>query len=155
MGRPLDGSLATALAGSLALVAGLCPLPAAAQAWNDNGSGVALGGYDVVAYFTDHRAVRGASEHTATHEGAVFHFASEEHRAAFVATPGRYLPAYGGYCAYAAADGRVVHTDPTSWSIAGGRLFLNYSHAIRDTWLADRDRYVRDADARWPGIRPH
>lgn len=137
---------------AVALVAAAAEVEA--QAWNDNGSGIAIAGYDVVAYFTEHRAVRGSSEHAATHEGATFHFASEENRAAFAASVSRYLPAYGGYCAYAAADGRVVHTDPTAWSIANGRLYLNYSREIRETWLADRDRFIRDADARWPGIRP-
>lgn len=126
-----------------------------AQTWNDNGTGLAIGGYDVVAYFTDHHAVLGTSEHVAVHGGATFRFASEAHRAAFVAQPARYLPAYGGYCAYAAADGRVVRVDPQAFSIEGGRLYLNYSLEIRTRWLADRARYIRQANERWPSIAPH
>lgn len=137
----------------LALVS-LVGARAEAQVWNDNGSGVAIGGYDVVAYFLDHAAVRGSADHAATHQGATFHFVSEEHRAAFAASPSRYLPQYGGYCAYAAADGRVVSVDPTAFYVSGGRLYLNYSHEIRGTWLADRERYIRDANERWPSIAP-
>ena len=84
--------------------------------------------------------------------GARWLFASEEHRAGFEASPGRYAPAYGGYCAFAAADGRLAPIDPEAWSIEGGRLYLNYSMAIRTEWQADRARFIERADARWPEL---
>lgn len=111
-----------------------------------------MGGYDVVAYFTDHAAVRGSSEHAFTWHGAAFHFASEAHRATFAASPARYAPAYGGYCAYAAADGRLVSVDPSAWSIVRGRLYLNDSLEIRSRWLSDRDHSIEEADRRWPEL---
>jgi hypothetical protein len=136
---------------SLAL-SSVLPATAAAQV-NDNGTAHAIGGYDPVAYFTDHRAVRGSEEHAFSWQGARWLFASEAHRALFAASPARYAPAYGGYCAYAVSQGRTARIDPEAWSIVGGRLFLNYSLAIRQQWSGDRDRYIRDADARWPEVR--
>lgn len=136
---------------AIALFVLFCSSPAHAQV-NRNGSEWAIGGFDPVAYFTDHAAVRGDPAHSAEWHGARWLFASEEHRARFVASPDRYAPAYGGYCAYAASQGRLVRIDPEAWSIEGGRLYLNYSLDIRRTWLADRARFIRDADARWPEL---
>ena len=121
---------------------------AAAQA-NTNGGSDAIGGYDAVAYFTDHAAVRGSDAHVFTWHGARWLFASEAHRAAFAATPAHYAPAYDGYCAFAAAQGRRVRVDPQAFYVEGGTLFLNYSQAIRVQWLADRARFIREADAFW------
>lgn len=132
----------------------LLSLPSAVAAQvNGNGTPHAIGGYDPVAYFTDHHAVRGSEAHAFTWQGAQWLFASDEHRALFAASPSRYAPAYGGYCAYAVSQGRVARIDPEAWSIVNGRLFLNYSIAIRTQWSEDRERYVRDADARWPEVR--
>jgi len=119
---------------------------------NDNGGSAAIGGYDTVAYFTDHAAVRGAAEHAFDWHGGHWLFASEEHRALFAAHPDHYAPAYGGYCAFAAADGRLVHVDPQAWHVEGGRLFLNYSLDIRRQWLADRVHFIQEADRRWPEL---
>lgn len=126
--------------------------PGAHAQINRNGTGHAIGGYDAVAYFTDHAAVRGVSEHAHEWRGARWLFASEEHRALFAAHPERYAPAYGGYCAYAVSQSRIARIDPDAWSIEGGRLYLNYSLDIRRQWLADRARYIRDADAIWPAL---
>jgi hypothetical protein len=127
--------------------------PSAEAQVNVNGTPNAIGGFDPVAYFTDHRAVRGVEEHSFSWQGARWLFVSEAHRALFAASPTRYAPAYGGYCAYAVSQGRTARIDPEAWSIVNGRLFLNYSLAIRRQWNDDRDRYIRDADARWPEVR--
>lgn len=119
---------------------------------NDNGTPNAIGGYDAVAYFTDHAAVRGAAEHAFDWHGGHWLFASEEHRALFAASPARYAPAYGGYCAFAAADGRLARIDPQAWHVEGGRLFLNYSLDVRRQWLADRAHFIEQADRRWPEL---
>lgn len=119
---------------------------------NRNGGDAAIGGYDPVAYFTDHAAVRGSSDHAFEWHGARWLFASEEHRALFAASPAHYAPAYGGYCAFAAADGRLATIDPQAWHVEGGRLFLNYSLDIRRQWLADRAHLIQQADERWPAL---
>lgn len=119
---------------------------------NSNGGANAIGGYDPVAYFTDHAPVRGTAEHSFDWHGGHWLFASEEHRALFAANPARYAPAYGGYCAWAAADGRLATIDPQAWHVEGGRLFLNYSLDIRRQWLADRAHLIQQADERWPAL---
>lgn len=139
------------LFGPLALAFVLVAATASAQV-NTNGGPSAIGGYDPVAYFTDHASVRGTPEHAFDWHGAHWLFASEEHRALFAASPARYAPAYGGYCAYAAADGRLVSVDPSAWHVEGGRLFLNYSLEIRTRWLADRAHFIAEADRRWPEL---
>lgn len=115
-------------------------------------SRVAVGGYDPVAYFTDGRPVRGASEHSLTYQGYEYRFASAAHLAAFRADPARYLPRYGGYCAWAAAQGRTASGDPRYWRIVDGRLYLNYNAEIQQRWERDIPGFIRAADANWPGL---
>jgi len=120
------------------------------------GQGPAIRGYDTVAYFTDGVATRGVPEHTARHDGADWHFATAANRELFLANPQRYLPAYGGHCAYAlGAKDRLVKVDPEVFSIVEGRLFLNYSPAVREDWLRDRDALIRAADQNWPQHKVH
>lgn len=117
---------------------------------NTNGTPYAIAGYDPVAYFENQRAVPGSKDFAFKYQGATWLFASEPHKRAFEASPARYAPRYGGHCAFAAAQGRLVKIDPQAWSIVRDRLYLNYSLAIRDQWNADRDRFIRLADAHWP-----
>ncbi|NBB89902.1 MAG: hypothetical protein GVY23_01695, partial [Spirochaetes bacterium] len=94
---------------------------------NTNRAGVAIDGYDPVAYFVEGRARRGSSELSMSWSGATWHFAEAEHRDAFAADPARYAPAYGGYCAWAASRAKIAPVDPRAWHIENGRLFLNYN----------------------------
>jgi YHS domain-containing protein len=114
--------------------------------------GVALGGTDPVAYFTEGKPVQGSPEHSYDHDGATWHFASAGNRDAFAADPDKYAPKYGGYCAYAAAQDALAPTVPEAWSIVDGKLYLNYSLGVRDRWDADRANYISRADANWPGL---
>lgn len=132
------------------LVAG--PAGAAAQAVNVNKDGVAVDGYDVVAYVTAGAPTRGVAEHSATHEGATYRFASREHRDRFVAEPERWLPQYGGYCAFGVSRGYKVKVDPEAFTVVNGRLYLNYDKSVRKEWLKDTEAYIRKADANWPGL---
>lgn len=115
--------------------------------------GVAVGGYDPVAYFTEGKPVVGNPAITHEHAGAIWRFASEASRAAFKADPAKYAPQYGGYCAYGAARGYKAPIDPTAWRIVDGKLYLNYSHAVQRQWLADIPGYIRKADENWPTLR--
>lgn len=114
--------------------------------------GVAIGGYDAVAYFTDGRAVPGQPGISLEHEGAVWRFASEANRDAFKADPQRYAPQYGGYCAWAVASGYTAKGDPDAWTIADGRLYLNYNKSVQANWAKDIPGNVRKGDANWPGV---
>lgn len=115
-------------------------------------SRVALNGYDPVAYFTDGRAVRGSNEYRLTHQGYEYRFDSAEHLAAFRANPARYLPQYGGYCAWAVSQGYTADIDPEAWTIDHGRLFLNYSLDVQKKWAADIPGNVAKGDGNWPKL---
>jgi YHS domain-containing protein len=114
---------------------------------NTNGTQYAIAGYDPVAYFEQKRAVHGSTKFHASYRGATWLFANAADQAAFSAHPERFAPAYGGHCAYAAAQKRLVKIEPEAWGIVNGRLFLNYSLEVRDKWQADQARFIRDADA--------
>lgn len=112
----------------------------------------AVKGHDVVAYHTEQRAVKGSETYSSDWMGARWLFASAEHLKLFQAHPQRYAPQYGGYCAYAVAKGDLVGIDPEAFTLVGDKLYLNYSKKIRSQWEADRDHYIRKADAQWPQL---
>ena len=93
--------------------------------------GKAIKGYDPVAYFTEGKPVEGSSDFTAEFDGATWYFASAQNRDAFVADPDKYAPQYGGYCAYAVANGSTAKIDPEAWSVVDGKLYLNYSNPVQ------------------------
>src|SRR5690349_3525313 len=127
----------------LALVMSAVPVGASAEpAINTNGTEYAVGGYDVVAYFTDQRPVHGKTQHKSELAGATWLFASSEHKALFDQEPNRYLPAYQGYCAYGVSRGYLVKVAPEAFTVRGGRLYLNYSLDVRSKWLANPDDYI-------------
>ena len=114
--------------------------------------GLAVEGYDPVAYFTDARAVEGRREHEHTWQGATWRFASAEHRDLFAAAPEKYAPQYGGYCAWAVAHGYTAEIDPEAWKIVDGRLYLNYDREVQARWQADQAAQIRAADENWPRL---
>lgn len=116
--------------------------------------GVAIRGYDPVAYFTEGRPLMGDPAHSAEYMGAEWHFASDGNRAAFVADPQAYAPQYGGYCAWAvAAKDAPAPIDPTAWKVVDGKLYLNYDHDIQALWEEDVPGFIVQGDANWPGVK--
>ncbi|MFO0690604.1 MAG: YHS domain-containing (seleno)protein [Myxococcota bacterium] len=153
MKHPLAVAFAL-LAFSQVTVALFAPVPAAAiePVYTGLFSDLALDGYDPVAYFTDGRPVPGRAEFELAWRGATWRFASAEHRALFEADPERYAPRYGGYCAWAMAQGREASGDPRFWKIVGGRLYLNYDASVQKKWEADIPGFIERADANWPRL---
>jgi YHS domain-containing protein len=153
--RPLLAALALAVLAALAGIGG-------AQAFFGSDEkpayfaedGVAIRGYDPVAYFDQGKPVEGSAEHSLEWRGVTWHFASADHRQAFQENPGKYAPAYGGYCAYAVAKDQLASVDPTAWKIVDGQLYLNYSHDIQKTWEEDIDGYIAQAETNWPDLDP-
>jgi YHS domain-containing protein len=113
---------------------------------------LAVQGYDLVAYFEDHKPIKGSDEFSFKHEAATYHFASKAHLNAFKKSPEKYLPQYGGFCAYGVSRGYAVGIDPDAWSIVDGKLYLNYSPKVQKTWNEDKPGYIKKADANWPSI---
>ncbi|MEQ8482327.1 MAG: YHS domain-containing (seleno)protein [Hoeflea sp.] len=123
--------------------------PATAASVNVSASGVAIEGHDPVAYFTMNEPVPGDPAITATHEGAVYRFSSEQNRTLFEADPAKYAPQYGGYCAYGAAKGYKAPVEVDKFSIVDGKLYLNYNGQVQGTWIKDTAGYIEKADAWW------
>lgn len=113
-------------------------------------SGLAVGGYDPVAYFTESKPRKGAAAHSLKWHGATWRFKSTENKALFESNPEKYAPQYGGYCAYAMASGDFVSTNPKAWDIYNGKLYLNYNSIIWAVWNRDKNGYVTRADKRFP-----
>jgi len=119
---------------------------------NASSTGLAMQGYDPVAYFTEGEATKGSYKITALHDDALYRFATEEHKAAFEANPEAYLPAYGGYCAFGAAMGFKFDGDPTYWKIVDNKLYLNLSEDIQQRWEGDIPGFIEKASANWESI---
>jgi YHS domain-containing protein len=130
-----------------------CAAAAAAQkaeVYSDRAG--AIRGYDPVSYFTEGRPVKGSDQFTHRWKGATWRFSSAENRERFAAAPEEFAPQYGGYCAWAVANNYTASIDPQAWSIVDGKLYLNYSPRVRETWEKDIPGYIRKADANWPAV---
>ena len=119
---------------------------------NASSTGLALQGYDPVAYFTEGEATKGSYKFTASYDDATYWFSSEEHKAAFEANPDAYVPEYGGYCAFGAAMGFKFDGDPNHWKIVDGELYLNLSKDIQERWSEDIPGFIQQADNNWVTI---
>lgn len=105
--------------------------PALAVEPEYSADGAAIHGYDPVAYFTEEKPVKGDPAHSATYQGATWHFATAANREKFTAAPEKYVPQCGGYCAWAVANNYTASTDPDDWSVRDGKLYLNFSKLVR------------------------
>ena len=114
--------------------------------------GIAIRGYDPVAYFKEGRAVRGSSDFETDYKGATFRFANSKNLTDFIANPEGFAPQYGGYCAWAVSHGYTASIDPDAWTIDKGKLYLNYSLRVRAQWDADRENRIKLGDQNWPGV---
>ena len=114
----------------------------------------AIKGYDPVAYWTEKKPLKGDKKWSTEWRGASWHFASEENKSLFIQNPEKYAPQYGGYCAWAMADGkgRTVPISPDAWSIENGKLYLNYNLKVRTEWLKTKDKDIEVADKNYPVI---
>ena len=112
-----------------------------------------ISGYDPVAYFTDGKPAKGSGYHVAEYDGVTYTFASKDHKRMFEANPGKYVPAYGGWCAYGVAVGKKFVSDPEAWKIVNGTLYLNLDKDIQNKWAKDIPGYIRTANENWKEIK--
>lgn len=115
-------------------------------------AGVALGGYDPTTYFVGGSPKAGDAQIEATYGGAKYHFVSQENRATFEKDPTKYVPAYGGFCGYAASIGKVRPANPLLWSIVDGRLIVQHTQGAADLWNKDVAGNKSKADNNWPNM---
>lgn len=134
------------------LLLAAAPLASAQAPLNLDG-GLALAGYDAVAHRDQQRAVKGSAQFAVVHAGATYRFASRANADTFSANPEPYLPAYGGWCAYAmGATGERVSVDPKTFKLIEGRTYLFYNAFFTNTlpkWNADEAALKAKADAHW------
>lgn len=128
-------------------------LPALASSANSTNFGVGAQGYDVVAYFTDNKPVKGDGNHVAYLNGLVYLFTSEDHKQKFVKNPDAYLPQYGGWCAFGAAVGKKIPADPRAWAIVDGKLYINLNEGTQKIWNRDIKGNIKKADINWQTIK--
>lgn len=120
--------------------------------FNTDENGLAIEGYDPVAYFTLGEATPGKTGITSTYIGVTFQFALESHKILFDRNPEQYLPAYGGWCAWAAAKGNLADIDPEAFVVHDERLFLNFNNRLNRRFSNDLENLIRMADDNWPGL---
>lgn len=123
------------------------------ETYDIDANGVAVKGYDVVAYFAQKQPVKGTPTLSITWSGAIWHFSSEAHRKLFLASPQKYAPQYGGYCAWAVSRGYTASIDPNAWKIVDQKLYLNFNLSVQKQWEQDIPGNIALADKNWPALR--
>lgn len=111
--------------------------------------GVGIGGYDPVAYFTEGRPVAGSAAHQREWDDVTYRFSSDQNATRFEEAPEDFLPAYGGYCAYAMSLNRIAEVDPERWDVRDGRLFLNANRVASLLWRIGESENIEAADRHW------
>lgn len=112
----------------------------------------AISGYDPVAYFETNKAERGSGMFTSEYKGKTYLFATEDRKEKFDKTPEKFLPQYGGWCAFGAALGKKFHSDPTVFAVVDGKLYLNLNSDIQGKWNKDKKANIKKADSNWKKI---
>jgi YHS domain-containing protein len=139
----------------LSLIVAMLAGPVLAQTktlLNLDKSGIAIQGYDPVAFFTDNKPVKGSTQFLAKRDGAVYLFASKEHRELFVKEPAKYEPVFGGYCAYGVSRNKLVEIDVEAFQIVDGHLLLQYSKGVREDFNEDMKANLAKANDNWPKL---
>jgi YHS domain-containing protein len=137
----------------LGLLGACAALGANAGEVNEAG-GLAIKGYDPVAYFREGVPAKGLADLRLPYKGVTYLFKTPANRDAFRATPDKFLPEYGGFCAYGVANGYKADIDPAAFTLVGGKLYLNYNAQVKADWQKDTMGHIRRADDRWPQVRP-
>lgn len=123
--------------GGLAVVGADSPVPPV-----NTGDGIGLKGYDPVAYFVNEQPVKGDERYSAVWKGVTYRFATPENLDRFKTAPEKYLPQYGGYCAYAMSLNRIADVDPHRWAVVDGKLYLNNGYVAQSLWsLNESDKH--------------
>lgn len=118
-----------------------------------NSNGIALDGYDVVAYFTLNKAAKGSSKFACMWNNLLWMFCNEEHLELFSENPEKYAPQFGGFCAFGVSNGYKASTRPEAFSIVDGKLYLNFAKYVRRRWSEKQASRILSADETWDSIK--
>ena len=117
-----------------------------------NKNGLAIKGYDPVAYFNEQKAVEGKNDFFYDWSGVKWLFKSQANLDAFKMEPQKFAPQYGGFCAYGTSENHLSPTDPNAWTIVDGKLYLNYNKDVKGLWSKDIPERIKKADANFPAL---
>jgi YHS domain-containing protein len=120
---------------------------------NKTNDGLALRGYDAVAYFTVGKAVEGNQQNSFVWNGAKWLFSNADNLEKFKANPEAYAPQFGGYCSYAVSNGYTANGDPNAWKIVDGKLYLNYDLDVKMMWEKEQDQRIRKGETNWESFK--
>jgi hypothetical protein len=161
-GRRGEATLRLHCEGNMATLKGRFSLPGRSGEWvftklsnlkaipiASDSSGVAIKGYDTVAYFTEERAIKGKREFEFSWQNAHWHFVSATHRDMFAANPERYAPKFGGFCAMGVTRAKLFVADPEAWTIVDGKLYMKFNKATRDRWRPNKAENIKKAEENW------
>src|SRR4029453_6150260 len=124
----------------------------AGEVVNIDKNGLALQGYDPVAYFTDGKPVKGSPEFAASYNGGTYQFVSAEHRDMFNQSPAKYAPQFGGFCGYAASNKQRAPIEVDKFQVLHDRLVLQHNEKAWKLWHQDVEGNLKKADANWPTL---
>lgn len=116
-------------------------------------NGVAIQGYDPVAYFESSKAIQGKSEINTEYKKATYFFSNAKNKELFLKNPEKYVPQYGGYCAYGVSEDHLSPTDPQAFTIVDDKLYLNYNLKVKELWSKERDERIRKANDNWKKLK--
>lgn len=136
----------------LTLTALFCLMPSS-YASDTKNFATGVQGYDLVGYFADNKAEKGTGDHFVVRDGVIYLFESDAHKKLFEANPEKYLPQYGGWCAFGTAVGKKIPSDPLAWKIVDGKLYLNLNEKVQTIWAKDLSAYIKKADVNWQKIK--
>jgi len=137
----------------MALTASTLATPVLAEPIFLDGQGVAIKGYDPVAYFEIEEAVRGNMDHMLETDEGIWYFSRKEYLNKFKGDSLRFMPQFGGYCAEAMARGFKRRSDPTVWVLIDGNVYLHYSIPDQNRWAEDVRGNIRVAEEIWKKLR--
>jgi YHS domain-containing protein len=143
----------TALAGPVAVTSAVAGVPGSTSAINVDAHGLALGGYDPVAYFDTGKPTHGAETISASYAGARYLFASDAHRNTFLRDPKKYLPEFGGFCAVGTSFGEKVDIDPETGKVVNGKLYVNNGAKAQGIFDKDTSGTITRAEHNWPAVK--
>ena len=152
---PIVATLVVSIAQSslLAITPAEAGVPGSRSQINLDANGVALGGYDPVAYFHGGKPTRGVATISASYGGARYLFATAEHRRIFLKNPRKYVPEFGGFCAVGTAFGEKVDVDPKTGQVVSGKLYLNNNQRALDIFNKDQSGTIAKANGNWPAVK--
>lgn len=113
----------------------------------------AIKGYDPVAYFKENKPVKGDQKFSTDFNGVKWVFSSQENLDAFKMNPEKYVPQFGGFCAYGTAEGHKSPTSPEAFTIVDDKLYLNYNMKVKDLWNVKQKENIEKANKNWETLK--